>query len=326
LTPANTLPSSPVSGKIIDIHHHISPTPWLNALMQAKLDSPPVRRWNPEQSLSDMDAAGVGTAVVSPTQPAVSFMRNAAQALDVTRASNEYTLQFAQRHPGRVGLFCMLPLPHVDATLQAIAHALDVLHADGVAMLTSYQGRYLGHADFEPVMAELNQRKAVVYTHPNEPACCQNVLPGISGNAIEYGTDTTRTIASLIFSGVAERYPDIRFIFSHAGGTVTALTDRFTKQLITQPNFKEQGWTGARVQAQLRRFHYDTAQSANDVAMTALTRMVPTSQIVFGSDFPYRTSLEHVESLAQIFSPAQLQSIERDNALRLFGHDPGLHA
>jgi predicted TIM-barrel fold metal-dependent hydrolase len=297
----------------IDVHHHISPPVSVDALKKAKLDSPPVNSWTPQRSLDDMDKAGVATAITSPTQPAIGFL-GAQDAAAVARASNEYARKLAQEHPGRFGVFALLPMPHVDETLKEIEYAFDVLKVDGVAFLTSYGARHLGDPAFAPVMDELQRRKAAAYSHPENPECCRN-LAGVPPVVIEFGTDTTRTIASLIFSGTSKRCPDVNFIFSHAGGTVTALTERFAVQLIRNPAFKS--WTTEAVMGELRRFHYDTAQAANPIAMAALTKMVQTSQIVFGSDYPYRTSQEHVSGLAEIFGADDLKKIERDNALRM---------
>jgi len=210
-----------------------------------------------------------------------------------------------------------LPMPHVDETLKEIAYAFDVLKCDGVAFMTSYGDKFLGDKAFAPVMEELNRRKATAYTHPNEPACCVNLSVGVPTGVIEWATDTARTIASLIFSGTSARYKDINFIFSHGGGTLTAITDRFSTWVVSLPAFKARGFTGESVMNEIRRFYYDTAQVANPVNMAALTRMVATSQIVFGSDYPYRTSEEHVKGLAGIFNPGELKAIERDNALRI---------
>ena len=310
-----TLPM-PAGRHRIDVHHHISPPTWVTALKQAKLDSPPVNNWTPQRSLDDMDRAGVATAMTSPTLPAVSFL-GPKDAADVARASNEYARKLADDHPGRFGLFALLPMPHVDETLKEIAYAFDVLKCDGVALMTSYGDKFLGDKEFAPVMDELHRRKATAYTHPNEPACCRNLSVGVPTGVIEWGTDTTRTIANLIFSGTSARCKDINFIFSHGGGTLSSLTERFAIWVVAIPAFKARGFTGENVMAEIRRFYYDTAQVSNPIAMAAITRMVATSQIVFGSDYPYRTSEEHVKGLAGIFSAGDLKMIERDNALRI---------
>jgi predicted TIM-barrel fold metal-dependent hydrolase len=303
---------------LIDIHHHTMPPAWVGALKKYRMELPPIYNWTVQQSLDDMDKAGVGLAIASQQTPGTGFMP-AAEAAAVARASNDYARQLAQDHPGRFGVFAMLPMPYVDETLKEIAHALDVLKADGVTLLTSYNGKYLGDPAFAPIMDELNRRKAVVYTHPSDPACCSRLVEATSVTAavVEYGTDTTRTIASLIFSGTAGRCPDIAFIFSHAGGTLGALTDRFTVQAVSYPQVKARGFTGENVMRQLQAFHYDTAQSANPVAMAALTKFIPATQILFGTDYPYRKADEQARGLAAIFAPAELAMIERGNALRL---------
>ncbi len=303
----------------IDVHHHISPPPWVTALKAAKLDSPPVNNWTPQRSIDDLDAGGVATAITSPTLPAVGFL-SAADAAAVARASNEYARKLADDSRGRFRMFALLPMPHVDATLKEVAYALDMLKADGVAFMTSYGNQYLGDKAFAPVMDELHRRKATAYTHPNDPACCLNLASGVPPVIIEYGTDTTRTIASLVFSGTARRCPGINFIFSHAGGTLSALSDRFLVQMV-RPPYRIEGFTAERVLAELRSFYYDTAQSSNPMAMASLTKLVPVSQIVYGTDYPYRSAAEHSKGLAEIFSGAELRAIERDNALRIL---PGL--
>ena len=299
----------------IDVHHHISPPPWVTALKKAKLDSPPVNNWTLQRSIDDLDRGGVAIAITSPTLPAVGFL-DARDAADVARASNEYARKLADDSRGRLYAFALLPMPHVDATLREITYALDVLGADGVAFMTSYGNRYLGDPAFAPVMDELNRRKATAYTHPNDPSCCLNIASSVPPVIIEYGTDTTRTIASLVFSGTAQRCPDINFIFSHAGGTLSSVTERFLVQMM-RPPYAKPGYTAERVLGELRRFYYDTAQTSNPVAMAALTKFIPISQIVYGTDYPYRSAAEHTKGLSEIFSSADLRAIERDNALRI---------
>ncbi len=304
----------------IDVHHHIVPPAWVEALKQAKLDTPPVLKWNPEQSLQDMEKGGVAVAMTSPTLPQVGFLPPA-EAARVARASNEYARRMADEHPGRFGVFAMLPLPHIDESLAEVAYAFDTLRADGIGMLTSYGDKWLGYPAFQPVFDELNRRKAVVYTHPAGPACCVNLVSGVSDAAVEYGADTTRTITNLIFSGASQRYADISFIFSHGGGVLTAVAERLQIQMVRmQP---PDGINAERVQHELNRFFYDTAQVSNAVTVEALARLVPPSQIVFGSDFPYRSSAETAAGLSKRFTGMMLRGIERDNAARIL---PGVKA
>ena len=157
----------------IDVHHHISPPPWLDAVKKAKLDNPPLANWSAQKSLDDMDKAGIATAMASPTTPQVNFLANDKDtAARIARESNEYTKKLMSDHPGRFGLFAMLPLPHIDESLKEIAYSFDTLKADGVGMMTSYGDKWLGYPQFAPIWEELNRRKATVYTHPTAANCC----------------------------------------------------------------------------------------------------------------------------------------------------------
>ncbi|MDB6046006.1 MAG: TIM-barrel fold metal-dependent hydrolase, partial [Gammaproteobacteria bacterium] len=201
-----------------------------------------------------------------------------------------------------------------------MAYAFDELNADGIHMWTNYGDFWLGDPRLSPLLEELNRRKAVVYTHPTTPSCCGHLLPEAPVPMIEYGTDTTRSIASLVLSGATSRYPDIRWIFSHAGGTMPFLLERFLFQAGVQAKTP----AGAQkiphgVLYELRRLYFDTAQSANPYAMGPLTRLVATTQICFGTDFPYRSIADNVSGLVEcgLFSPRDLQQVERTNASRL---------
>ena len=314
---AGLLGTATAAGKAfrIDVHHHITPPTWLEAVKKAKLDNPPMANWSPEKSLEDMDKGGVATAMTSPTTPQLGFLP-AADAARIARESNEYARKVANDHPGRFGVFAMLPMPYVDESLKEIAYAFDVLKVDGIGMMTDYGDKWLGYSEFQPVLDELNRRKAVVYTHPTGANCCVNLVRGVPDVAVEYGADTTRTIVNLIFSGASQRYADISFIFSHGGGVLTAVAERLQIQMVSTPPYAGK-ITRAQVDHELNRFFYDTAQVSNAVTIQALAKLVPPSQIVFGSDFPYRTSAEHVTGLAKRFNGSILRGIERDNAARI---------
>jgi predicted TIM-barrel fold metal-dependent hydrolase len=300
----------------IDVHHHLSPPTYVTASNESGFGDPLMKNWTIEKTLADMDKAGIATAVVSVTTPAVNFTKGDA-ARRLCRESNEYAAKLVADYPGRFGNFAMLPLTDAEGSLREIAYALDTLKADGIGLMTSYGDKWLGDPLFLPVMEELNRRKALVYTHPTAANCCTNLVSTQQPVMIEFGTDTTRTIADIVFSGNARRFPDIRWIFSHAGGTMPFLIERFVRNPFLDPKAKASVPDGTL--AELKRFYYDTAQTSNKSAMSALAAIIPPSQIVFGTDFPYRTGIDHVKGLreADVFTDEQIASIERGNALKL---------
>jgi predicted TIM-barrel fold metal-dependent hydrolase len=299
----------------IDVHHHIVPPTWYAAIKRAKLDNPPMASWSPAKSLEDMDAAGIATSITSPTTPQVGFLPPA-DAARVARESNDWAKKLAIDHPGRFGVFAMLPMPHVDVSLKEIEYAFDTLKVDGIGMMTNYGDKWLGYEEFAPVFDELNRRQALVYTHPTGANCCVNLVRGVPDAAVEYGADTTRTIANLIFSGASARYKDVNFIFSHGGGVITAVAERLRVQMVSTPPYKGQ-FTRDMVDHELKRFYYDTAQVSNEVTIVALEKLVGVPQIVFGTDYPYRTGAEHVAGLTARFNGQELAAIDRGNALRI---------
>jgi predicted TIM-barrel fold metal-dependent hydrolase len=299
----------------IDVHHHISPPTWLDAVKSIKKDNPPMANWSVQKTLEDMDKGGVATSVTSPTTPQVTGL-DKATAARVARESNEYAKKLETDYPGRFGTFAMLPFPHIDECLKEIGYAFDTLKVDGVGCMTSYGDKWLGYSEFEPVWEELNRRKATVYTHPTGANCCVNLVRGIDEAYIEYGTDTTRSIFSLIFGGASQKYKDINWIWSHGGGALTAFAERFLVQAISRPPYAGK-FTRATVEGELKRFYYDTAQVANNVTLAAMAQLMPISQIVYGTDFPYRTAAEHTKGVTEFFKGNDLKAIDRENAFRL---------
>jgi len=306
--------TSSTAGRI-DVHHHVTPPKYLAELASRNLATPDMTAWSVARTLDDMDKAGVTTSIVSITSPAVSFA-DGEVARRVARESNEWMAELRRDHPGRFGSFAMLPMQDIDGSLREIEYALDTLKADGIGLLTSYGDKWLGHATYAPIMNELNRRKAVLYTHPTLANCCRGLLPDVAPTVIEFGTDTSRTIADIVFSGTAARCPDVKFIFSHAGGTVPFLTERFIQAPVINKNLAPRVPNGALYE--LKRFYYDTAWAYNPAPLAALAKLVATSQIVFGSDYPYRTGADTVKGLqAYGFGMNDLKAIGRDNAVRL---------
>src|SRR5262249_45758564 len=155
---------------ILDCPPPGSPPTFIHRTLKHELGERTTLASRPARSIEGMDRAGVALSVTSITTPGVWFGDNG-EARDLARAYNEYAAGLAQQYPGRFGTFASLPLPDVDASLSEIAYAFDVLKVDGVGVLTSFGDKWLGDPSFAPVMAELNRRKAVVYTQPPAPNC-----------------------------------------------------------------------------------------------------------------------------------------------------------
>jgi predicted TIM-barrel fold metal-dependent hydrolase len=299
----------------IDVHAHIVPPSWLNAMDVIGRNDARLASWSPQKMLEDMDKGGVATAILSLTTPQVTPLGKDI-GVRICRESNEYSKKLESDHPGRFGTFATLPLPNIDDSLKEIAYAFDTLKVDGIGVMTSYRDKWLGDAAFAPVWEELNRRKATVYTHPTVANCCVNLVPGVGESTVEFGTDTTRSIASLILSGTSQKYKDINWIWSHGGGSLTSFAERFLIQVVSTPPYKDK-FTRETMQGELDRFYYDTAQISNAVTLDALAKLVPISQIVYGTDFPYRTAADHTKGVNDHFKGDDLKKVDRENALRL---------
>jgi 6-methylsalicylate decarboxylase len=310
--------AQPATGKPfrIDIHHHFAPPAWVTAVKGRPLLQPANTTWTPAKSIEDMDRGGVAAAMVSITNPGLWF-GDAPVTRRLARACNDYGAMLVRDHPARFGLFAAMPLPDVDATLREIEYALDTLKADGIGLFTSYGDRWLGHPDFRPVMEELHRRKAVVHVHPTAANCCRNLeyAPGVAPGSIEYGTDTTRAITGVAFSGDAAKFPDIRFIWSHAGGTAPFLASRIDGASRAATDRMPSGFMST-----LKTFYYDLAGATNAGAVASLLQLVQPSQVLFGTDFPPGgAAADYVAAIRELkmFSEASLRAVERDNATRL---------
>jgi len=298
----------------IDVHHHYVPPAQVDAMANRRSGGK-LPDWTPQLSLDDMAKAGVATAVLSLVQPGI-WLGNVEQARTLARQCNEYGAKLVKDYPGRFGLFAAIPLPDTEGSLREIEYALDVLKADGIGLFTSYGDKYLGDPAFVPVFEELNRRKAVVYTHPTAPACCTTLIKGVSVATIEFATDTTRTIASLILgeAGTAFRCPDIRFIWSHSGGTLPFLIGRFIREQAVKNDPRMPDGPVPVVQ----KYFYEIAQGNLPGQFAALLNLVPASQLMFGSDYPFREAVEAMEGLdGYSFGAAERSAINRETALRL---------
>jgi 6-methylsalicylate decarboxylase len=324
------------AGRRIDVHNHFTSPGWFKELEAANLVPSARKGWTPAKTIEAMDKSGTATSLISTGQAGGAFTPERLKQRGVTpaqaaesirrlaREANEYGAKMATDHPGRFVLMASLPMPDLDASLKELEYALDTLKAGGAFLPTSFVDKYIGDPMFTPLLEELNRRKVTVYTHPTDAACCIGIIPKLPPNTIEYGTDTTRMIMSLIVNDAPNKFRDIQWIFSHAGGTMPFLVERIVgSRGQLAETLTNQAEADSKLD-QLRRFYYDTAQTANPVAMTALKQVVGVDRIVFGTDFPYSNMVDHVEGLSRAgsFDTQELEKVYRGNSERFLQGAP----
>jgi predicted TIM-barrel fold metal-dependent hydrolase len=305
--------------RIVDVHHHFYPPFFLEAWLKAPpAGEPPipvpVQQWTVARTVEQLDQNSVATALLSTSIRVAALGATIEDSRTIVRRYNDYAMQMMQNHPGRFGLFGILPMPDVEGSLREIEYALDVLKADGINLFTNYGDRWLGHPQFVPVLEELNRRAAIAYVHPVTPGCCGNLLKYVSDAVIEYPHDTTRAIVDLLLSGTFARYRHIRWIFSHGGGTLPMLAGRIrTLAQREVRNLSEVAPDG--VDAEFKKLFFEIANAAWPASMAALLSYMPVGQLLFGTDFPFLTLGQNLQELRAANLPVpQLQLIEGGNA------------
>ncbi|WP_374590512.1 amidohydrolase family protein [Aquabacterium sp.] len=306
----------------IDVHHHVIPPAFSKAMEdsgQVLVAGAPLPKWSVQRSLRLMDLQGIQTAVLSLSAPGVYFGSELA-AIYLARACNDFCADVARRWPERFGFFAVLPMPFTGPACAEAVRALDILGADGVVLLGSTDGRFLGDSHFDELMAELDRRGSTVFVHPNLHTTSRQLSLDMPGFLVEFLCDTTRAATNLILSGTMERYSRIRWILAHAGGFLPYIAWRLSlANMMSVGNDKAPHG----VLTYIRRFWFDTALSPSPYAMAALNELVGPSKILFGSDFPFAPEpvtglqIRQMDSLG-CFDAAQKMTIDRTNALALF--------
>lgn len=266
----------------VDVHQHALPPDYVAALRRRAVDQAGGRAlpyWSREQAITLMDSRSIATGVLSVSAPGV-HLGDDTEAAHLASAVNDYCAELVKDRPDRFGFFASVPLPDLDGALAHATRALDELGADGVVLLANNHGRYLGDPAFDPLMAELDRRRAVVFVHPAElpgPA-----VEGIAPFAADFLLDTTRAAYNLVLHDVPRRFPDITAILSHGGGFLPYAAHRLATALTI-----ETGREPAALLDELAGFHFDTALSASPAALPSLLAFAKPGHVHFGSDWPF---------------------------------------
>ena len=315
---ANAQSASP----LIDTHHHFYPPEyhkaWIEWENQRKIPHfAQQENWTLQNAIAAMDKAGVSKAILSlASTPGTWFDLPVPEVNKMVRLVNDFGAKLVKEYPGRFGLFAALTMIDVPSTLKEIEYAFDVLGSDGVGIQTNYGDKWPGHPDFAPIFAELNRRKAVVYFHPLVAACCARLNTGTYPAVIEVPHDTTRAVVNLLLTGSFAKFRDIKWIFSHGGGTIPMLAGRINFFHGLQKIINEIAPNG--IEAELKRLYYDTANATHPAPMASLLKLVPSSQVLYGSDYPYVPMDTQAQALSQLgLEKAVLDQIRYQNATNL---------
>jgi 6-methylsalicylate decarboxylase len=303
----------------IDVHQHVVPPFWADALPShggdpSGWESP---SWSFDDAIAFMDSQQIATGILSLTAPNVVGWAKA-ERREMARRVNEYTAGLVSNRPHRFGNFATLSLPDVEGALAEIAYAFDHLHADGVILLSNYEGRYLGDPAFEPLWAELDRRAAVVFIHPGKPEIA--AIDGIPGPIVDYPFDTTRTAVQMVLNGVLDRFSKVQVILAHAGGFLPYASHRFAElAAAVRPNAP----TADVLLQKFKRFFFDTALSTGPAALPTLLAFAGAGQILYGSDLPYAPAAVGASFTAKLDAYAditheQRAAIHNTNGLGLF--------
>ena len=321
----------------IDVHHHIFPKQYVEALKEVGVDKTfghDFPKWTVENSFKKMKQNGIKIAMQSISTPGVYFKDHQFPEgfpEKLARLTNDIIAENKKKYPDKLGGFATIPMLNQEAAIEELKYALDTLKLDGVTLLTNYNGKYLGHADFEVFFKELNKRKAVVYIHPTDPGDVFDYELGIPNALIEAPFDTTRAVTNLMFNGVLERYPAIRYILSHGGGTIPYIAWRLASIHYGQngkrtPLFRtfydflvnREPTTGLKY---LKNMYYDTAHVSGETAVRALQEFAGPDKLLFGTDLC-------ISKLAPIitknltndgdFSEIEFNKMAYSNSLKLF--------
>ena len=310
----------------IDVHAHYLPDRYRKEAIEAghsKPDGmPALPDWSVSKALDTMDRCGIATAMLSISSPGVHFGDDA-KARSLCRAVNEEGAQVVHDHPARFGLFASLPLPDIDGALRELEYAMDVLNADGIVIESNLHGIYPGDERLDPIFAELNRRKAVLFIHPTSPncPCCHSLTMGYPAPMIEFMFETSRAVTNMILKGTLDKFPNIRLIIPHAGATMPLLIDRIIEASpvigLPEPLDSEH------VFGLLRKLHFDLAGFPVPRQLELLLQIADPARLLYGSDWPFTPEaavLKLAETLdnTPLLKPALRQRILHDNALALF--------
>jgi aminocarboxymuconate-semialdehyde decarboxylase len=274
--------------------------------------------WDYDKRIAAMDKAGVDLAIVSLTSPNV-YWGGREVSLRAARQVNDSMAEQQRARPERIRWFASLPWQFSDDAKQELARSV-AAGAVGVMVLANIDGRDLADANFAPIWADIDRLKLPVLVHPTAPQGIRDLHMDEFGLVppIGFMFDTTLAFARMILSGFIDRYPHVKLIAAHGGGTLPYLAGRLDRCHEMIPACAEA--IKEKPSAYLQRIYYDTVvydQRALDLCIAVAGSA---DNVLYGSDYPHNIGdmcgcLGRVNALPR----DQAARIAGKNAERIFG-------
>jgi aminocarboxymuconate-semialdehyde decarboxylase len=279
--------------------------------------------WDLEQRFAHMKEAEVDMHVLSNTPQ--TFLYNVDASLNATVAAiqNDQIAKHVKDYPDRFYGLATLPMQAPDKAAAELKRAMTRLGVKGAQIGSNINKKNLDEPEFEPVWAVANEHHALMMVHPTQVAAMDRLGKYYLNNLIGNPLDSTIAVASVVFGGVVERYPNIKWFFVHGGGMAPWQAGRFSHGWVVRPepkvNLKDHGPEKA-----MATLYYDTILHALP-QLQALVSIIGPSRIVLGSDYPYDMgTLECARQVKALnISAADKQKILTDIPLKLVGNAGG---
>jgi predicted TIM-barrel fold metal-dependent hydrolase len=305
----------------IDVHHHFQ--------MPGGAANQGLGWWTPQKSIEMMDKYGIALAMISNPGASAMGYDGTEKGNAVCRNSNEYGAKLVRDNPKRFGLFAAIPMNNTDGALKEIDYALNTLKADGFQIGSSTIDKWPGDPQYLPIFQEIHRRKASVFIHPFVNKCCKTLMPGIPESVVEYDFDTTRCITSMLYNGTLSACPDMKVIVNHSGAAVPMLAGRIKDRVpgAQTSNFGTPKTNTDGINAkipkgvffELRKLYYECAHAAYTFPISAMMHLAPSTQYLFGTDYPAEPMESTLDHLPENELPADIQRVmNRENAERLY--------
>jgi aminocarboxymuconate-semialdehyde decarboxylase len=323
---------------IIDVHNHFYPPEYLAALRSGKsvvrvtVDSSgnPHIHYPGDYNVAVaghrdiayrqevLEREGVDTQVITLTTPG-THVETAAYAADLATLVNDaFATIIAERGP-RFSALATLPLNDPDASVKEFRRSIEELHLPGAMLFSNVNGVALADERFWPLYEAADAYGAVLHIHPTSPVGVSAMTEYWLMPLVGFLMDTTLAAAHLVFAGVGERFPNIKWVLSHLGGAVPYMAERFDRGFHAFEDCRRN--IDRPPSDYLKTWYYDTV-NFDPQALKLAIEFAGADHILAGSDYPHQ--IGSIPSMLQALrgldiSDADKAAILGGNAARVYG-------